>query len=384
FKVCQTSFCNSFVDVTATAKFVGPKGAIYLDNTVPGGGYTQADLDQIGALFDGPEPNMYGIDTTAFGRESDLDGNGVVIILLSDQVNNLSGTCSDGTIVLGYFFGLDLTTDPNSNQGEIFYGLVPDPGNEDCTASRSFALLRLPPIFIHEFQHMISFNQHSLVRSGLPEQLWLNEGLSHFAEELGGRLLPDARCPQASSCLSQFVGSGNLQNAFSYLSDIEGNFLVTTSGIGSLGERGAGWLFVRWLADQFATDTILGTSLTRSLVQTTSTGAANVVAVTGEPFDQLIGQWQLANQMEGNSTFTEPTGRLRYRSWDFAELFPSYPVNPDRVLGNSFGRTGTLRAGSGRHTYIDRPPNSGPFDIQLRGGQNFANLQPRLAVLRFH
>ncbi|MGH7657127.1 MAG: hypothetical protein ACREL6_02755, partial [Gemmatimonadales bacterium] len=259
FKVCQTSSCNSFVDVTATAKFVGPKGAIYLDNTVPGGGYTQADLDQIGALFDGPEPNMYGIDTTAFGRESDLDGNGVVIILLSDQVNRLSGTCSDGTIVLGYFFGLDLTTDPNSNQGEIFYGLVPDPGNEDCTASRSFALLRLPPIFIHEFQHMISFNQHSLVRSGPPEQLWLNEGLSHFAEELGGRLLPDARCPQASSCLSQFVGSGNLQNAFTYLSNIEDNFLVTTSGIGSLGERGAGWLFVRWLADQFATDTILGT-----------------------------------------------------------------------------------------------------------------------------
>jgi hypothetical protein len=33
----------------------------------------------------------------------------------------------------------------------------------------------VPITFIHEFQHMISFNQHVLVRGGDGEVLWLNE-----------------------------------------------------------------------------------------------------------------------------------------------------------------------------------------------------------------
>ena len=48
FQVCSSTSCNSFVDVAATAKYVGPKGAIYLDDTVPTGGYTQADIDSVG------------------------------------------------------------------------------------------------------------------------------------------------------------------------------------------------------------------------------------------------------------------------------------------------------------------------------------------------
>ena len=48
---------------------------------------------------------------------------------------------------------------------------------------------------------MISYNQHVLVAAGSAEDTWLNEGLSHFAEELGGRSVPDAECqPTSSSC----------------------------------------------------------------------------------------------------------------------------------------------------------------------------------------
>jgi hypothetical protein len=160
FQVCGDTDCsdNGFVRVIATARFVGPRGAIYLDNTVPGGGLSQADIDSLGALFDGPSPNIYEIDTTAFGSPSDLDGNSVVIVLLTDAVNDLSGTCSDGSIILGYFFGLDLVSDPHSNNGEIFYGLVPDPNAATCAASKNFVFDNLPPVLIHELQHMISFN----------------------------------------------------------------------------------------------------------------------------------------------------------------------------------------------------------------------------------
>ena len=65
FEVCATTDCNAFVQSTATAKVVGSKVAIFLDDTVPAGGYAQADLDKVGALFDS---QLYPIDTTAFGR----------------------------------------------------------------------------------------------------------------------------------------------------------------------------------------------------------------------------------------------------------------------------------------------------------------------------
>ena len=74
----------------------------------------------------------------------------------------------------------------HSNDGEVFYGAVPRdaPG---CSAYTKANVTRSQPgVFIHEFQHMISFNQHVLVRGGNVEETWLNEGLSHFAEELGG------------------------------------------------------------------------------------------------------------------------------------------------------------------------------------------------------
>jgi hypothetical protein len=165
FEVCATTDCNDFVQSTATAKVVGAKVAIFLDDSVPSGGYLQADLDKVGQLFDS---QLYPIDTTAFGRETDLDNNGVVVVLLTPRVNALSPDCnSTGSVILGYFFGLDLLpSQTHSNDGEVFYGLVPDPGNSSCDISKNFATSFLPPVFIHEFQHMISFGQHVVTRQG--------------------------------------------------------------------------------------------------------------------------------------------------------------------------------------------------------------------------
>ena len=203
FQVCGTTTCSSFKTVIATAKYVGPKGAIFLDDVVPAGGFTQADIDTLGILFDGgvagTAPNMYQIDTTAFGRESDIDANGKVIFLLTDAVNDLSGSCTGGSIILGFFYGGDLLPrsggNPGSNEAEIFYGLVPNTTG-GCAVSLNFVKQQIAPVFIHEFQHMISYNQHVLVRPGVSgEEVWLNEGLSHFAEELGGRLLGNGPGP---------------------------------------------------------------------------------------------------------------------------------------------------------------------------------------------
>jgi hypothetical protein len=395
FDVCATTACDSFVTADATAKVVGQRVAIFLDDSAPPG-YTQTDLDQVGTLFDA---HLYPIDTTAYGRESDLDGNGVVIVLLTRRVNELSPNCtSDGSVILGYFFGLDLLpSQSHSNDGEVFYGLVPGQITPGCTIDKAFATQNLPAVFIHEFQHMISFNQHVLIRSGQAEDTWLNEGLSHFAEELGGRLVPDSFCqPDFTNCESEFVGS-NIEDAYQYLDDPESHFLIEPgSSSGTLAERGANWLFVRWLADHFAATQPEGTELTRQLVQTNRLGSANVASVTGVDFSTLVGQWQLANYLDDLSGFTPTSNRLQYSSFNLRALYLSnfnngvfpkpYPLTPDSTSTGSYDRVGVLRAGSGRHVLIQQPAGSGEVAFVLTDGGGSTALstatKPRIALAR--
>ena len=372
--ISSTSSPFTFTQVTATAKYVGRKVAIYLDDAAPSGGYSQTDLDQTGALFD---TQMYAVDSAAFGTESDIDGNSVVAVVLSPAINKLSGNCnSTGSIILGFFFGLDLLpSQANSNAGEVFYSLVPDPLNATCTVPLSLARQYLEPTFIHEFQHMISFNQHVLVRGGDAESTWLNEGLSHFAEELGARKLPDAPGDPAGTRFSQFA-IGDVTNAYDYLLDPEQHFLIEPLGsLGRLPERGANWLFVRWLIDHFDTDP-LGANLTRQLLSTSATGSANVQAVTGQTFATLVTQWQMANYLDDLSGFQDAGGRLSYSSWNFRNTYASlhsqdafrfplvFPLVPDTV-GASYDRTGTLRGGSGHHVLIEQAPSSGAVEVKL-------------------
>ncbi len=397
FDVCATTACDSFVQSTAKAKVVGQRVAIYLDVLDDGAptGYTQADLDNVGQLFDS---YLYPIDTTAFGRESDLENNGVVIVLLTQRVNQLSPNCNTtGSVILGFFYGLDLLpSQPNSNDGEIFYGLVPGTITPGCTISKSFATQTLPGVFIHEFQHMISFNQHVLVRSGTSEDTWLNEGLSHFAEELGGENVPDNFCTSPfANCESQFNGA-NLDNAYGYLNDPEASFLVEPgTSTGTLEERGANWLFLRWLADHFAATQPQGTELTRALLQTNRTGMANVQAVTGEDFSTLASQWQLANYLTNLSGFTPVSDRLRYTSLNLRAIYQlnfqngvfakPYPLTPDSTRTGAYDRTGVLRGGSGRHVRIIQPVSSGEVNLVLTGGASSpvsSVAKPRIAVAR--
>ena len=395
FQVCADRTCSGFVSVTATLDHIGPHGLLYLDDAAPSNGYTGADLTRLGALFDN---FMYPIDTTSFGRETDLDGNGAVIILLSSAVNHLSGNCNaTGSVVLGFFFPDDLVPgSPGSNNGEIFYGLVPDPGNSTCSISRSFALRGMGPTFLHEFQHMISFGHHVVLAHGQAEDNWLDEGLSRLAEELGGREIPDSFC-SPNTCISTYA-LGDIENAFEYLQKdtLEVSPLIEPGNVdGTLPENGANWLFVRWLADHFASDSILGTSLTRALDGADSptgialTGSTNVSAVTSVDFPGLVGEWQLANFLTAASGFTEPTGRLHYRSWDFLSVFTAtfggFPLQPDTLATQQYSHVGVLQPGSGRHLLVIQAPMSPEVDVMLTspdGGEVSTAVVPRVAVAR--
>jgi hypothetical protein len=151
------------------------------------------------------------------------------------------------------------------------------------------ATATVPTTFIHEFQHMISFGQHVLVRGGNDEVIWLNEGMSHIAEETGGRFY-EQKYPSPSgrtNPLQFFPDSAqafvvpNLQNAYKYLQAPRTVSPTLYQSSGSLDERGATWLFLRWLADQ------KGEGIFARLEQTSLTGRQNIEAVAGEMLSSL-------------------------------------------------------------------------------------------------
>jgi hypothetical protein len=382
---------DDYVSVTGTVKHVGQKVVIYLDDASPTtGGYTQSDIDQIGSLFD---DELYPIDTTAFGRESDVDGDGQVLVLLTDRVTRLAG-CSNGQVVVGFFFAVDLFADlVGSNNAEVFYGLTPDPA---CSVDRTRAVDLLPGVFIHEFQHMINFNQHVLLRDGDAEDTWLNEGLSMFAQELGARQVPDARCSN-NDCLSQFAFD-NFDNSYNFLRQLEENALIGPAAPPlPLTEYGASWLFVRWLGDHFSASQPLAPDLTRKLVQTSRTGAGNVENATGAEFPDLITEWQLANFTESLATFNPADDRLTYTSWPFREIWAdlnsrdpgdfdtAYPLDPD-VTSGDFETAGNLHPGAGKHVLIQQGPNDPELDFKITRTDGAtvlpASAAARVAVLR--
>ncbi len=369
FRVCESS-CSSFASVQAEARFVGSHAAIYVDGAAPASGFSQAEVDSLGRMFDN---HLYEVATRAFGAESDIDGNGVVIILLTPAVNRLTPTEQCATsVIMGYFFGaLDLNpaqrNNPNSNRGEIFYSLTPDPtGSVTCTLTRDQLLRMIPVTFVHEFQHMISYNQHVLMRGGPQEVLWLNEALSHLAEDLAARRF----LHQGSGAEFQFFSRGNLANAYGFLRDPEPSFVLPSMGVGTLPERGAGWLFIRWLVDQHYP------WITRELVETGRTGAANVEAVVGEPFGRLLWQWLLATYVSDLPEF-EPPQRLTYTSWDLRSAFASlhesfpdrfdrpFPIDPPVFDRGSFDLNGVLRSGSGIFVIVRQEPHGNGFAVQL-------------------
>jgi hypothetical protein len=385
---------GDYVQVASTARYVGTKVGIFLDDAAPvEGGYTQEDLDAIGRLFD---DYLHPIDVDAFGDETDVNGDGLVLVLLTDRVTQLIG-CGQGQIVVGLFFAVDLIAGHvGSNNAEIFYGLAP---NEACGVDRVRAVEALPGVFIHEFQHMINYGQHVFERDGDAEDTWLDEGLAGMAEELGGRLVPDDRCAN-SDCLTQFQ-SGNFVNAYEYLAQVNSAYLIGPRQPPiPLTQYGATWLFVRWLSDHFADEPILGNDLTRALVQTTRTGAENVVSVTDEPFDQLVGEWQLANYLEDHPDFEDVTAgtRFRYPSWNIRDIYASFhqqdpaqfpsafPLEPEVFAGGDYIRTGELLAGSGRHLLVEQAGSVPDVDLRLTSpdGENAlsADASPRTVLLR--
>lgn len=384
--------------VTARARYVGSRIAVFVD-TVSAAAFTDAEWQSLGALMDG---TLAPAAESAFGTASDVDSNGRVLVLFSPVVNSMVSAlqCARSGFVRGFFNPEDLRSGGTGNAGEVFYALVPDPtGRFSCAHSPDDVKRWTPPVFIHEYQHMISYGEHVVRRGGQAEEPWLNEGLSHIAEELGSRLYESRYpAPQQRSRPGQLVPDSaeafllpNVGNAYDWLDQpmFASPIAYDSASFGSLVERGASWLFLRWLLDQG------GAATTRGLVQTRLTGLANLEAVAGRPVPTLLGDFALAifaDSVAGQPRTSVPA-RLRFGGRALRTIFADYlAANPAK--GNGFPVRPTLlqsRRGYGMRGltmqyFLAEPATGNPARLLHFSAGNLSLLptarRPQLAILR--
>lgn len=358
-----------FTRVQASRRFAGSRILLYVDDRAAAA-YTDTELAALGTLYNDV---LYPTARGAFGEESDVDGNGRILVLLTPAVNALvdASECATFGFATGFFYGFDLVSaTAESNRAEIFYALTPDPsGTYSCPHTKAEVSALLPATFVHELQHMISFG-HRVVRLGRSAEVpWLNEGLSHVAEELGalyyeakypppaGRTNPDQLFPDSAAPLVMadvFNSYRYLQSSpqYSVVSCVPGSYCSTP-------ERGGAWLFLRWLRDATG-----DTKLYERLVQTDRQDRANVAAAAGRSFEDLFGDFAIA--LWGDSIAGAPRMRTspmhRFSSRNLRRLYESlyravgplggipqsFPITPIEIamgtLRRSAMRPGSLQA----------------------------------------
>jgi hypothetical protein len=263
----------------------------------------------------------YRLDTLNFGAPTDIDSNGRVAILFTPAVNSIPAP--PGAVVGGLFAGRDLepvATCVASNEGEMFYMPVPDPnqtinGNYKVKSDVAISVL---PTLVHEFQHLINAGRRQYVNNApTAEEIWLNEGLSHIAEELlyyrmsgntpGSNI--DLTVVQSSQAQTDAINNyqvNNLVRAGLYMQAPERN---SPYGLTDLLEmRGAIWQLLRYSADRKGG---VERSTWSSLVNTTASGQANFNAVFGSIItnarDLAVAQFADDAGLGLDATFTNPS-----------------------------------------------------------------------------
>lgn len=286
---------------------------VVADTENPTGGYTDAEYLTVGQQFD----DVYAMDVAAFGDPSDIDTNGKVVMFFTRAVNEMTPKGS-GSVVGGFFYGRDLFPKADSpvlgpgsgcatsNVSEMFYLAVPDPNalvNGNTTFTKNFISHLTLSTTAHELQHLINAARRLYVNTTATnfEVVWLNEGLSHIAEELLFYRQSNGLAPRSDVDSLDF--KGNQTNVDSYNYNQQSNFgrfreflLKPTVASpyapdDSLWTRGATWDFLRYAADHRGAND--GDTWFK-LVNSTKTGLPNLQDVFGTSLMSIFRDWSVS------------------------------------------------------------------------------------------
>jgi hypothetical protein len=372
------SSCSEFTEITATVQKVGSKGIWYTDDANPTGDpLTQGDIDSASTLFD---DFIYPFATAFFDVPSDIDNNSKIIIVLTKEVNAMdaAGFVYSGDLV-------DRSSCAYSDEGEIFYGYVPD-----GTYTRQSVVNFLPVLIAHEFTHNIQISRRTVLLSGgtFPAS-WIAEGQATFAEEVVGhaytgnsagnnydgsvaRAGPPYWYWQGLTKLGYYFGGNGGTKVANAPEDctLFGNFSGNIGVCDQSSFYGASWSMLRYLTDRFYSAD--PSAFHKDIISANPgmLGVANVEAVTQMNFDTLFAQWGAMLYMDDWSPGVP--AELSMTSWDLphvlSEVAATAGLEPaDRAFG-AFSDSRSVRGGSHAYTIVSAAGSRPALAIRVRDG----------------
>jgi hypothetical protein len=212
----------------------------------------------------------------------------------------------------------------------------------------------------------------------------------HYEEKFpppSGRTNPSQIFPDSANA---FIVE-QLANSYDYLAEAKDNS-VTLFETGECCEgRGASWLFLRFLGDQF------DSTVYKRLVQTKLTSIANVENATGRSFASLFGDFGIAVYVDSLPGVAQAQIPPQYRfvsrnlrflydalhrasSSDFPLPFPIVPT----PLAHTQQLSTTMEPGTSAYYELSTPPGSGNVSISFGAGSGSFDplLQAQVGIYR--
>jgi hypothetical protein len=213
----------------------------------------------------------------------------------------------------------------------------------------------------HEFQHLINASRRLYINTAATdfEVVWLNEGLSHIAEELLFYQQSDGLAPRMDIDSTKFKTDQKNVDAYNY--DQQSNFgrfrqyLLKPSTSSpyapddSLWTRGATWSFLRYAADHRGTS---DGDTWQQLDNSTTTGLANLTNVFGSSLPTMFRDWAIANIADD---VPNVANEWQHPSWNFRSVFdfiPSIKVYPLSTVTVGDGSPLAVSLNGGSAAYV--------------------------------
>jgi hypothetical protein len=394
----SSNFCQNGIDVTTVVRKVGTSSVWLEDVANPGGGFSDSQFQVLATDFDEtilPEISDY------FGDPTDIDGNGRIVIVISQEVNRMSQAL--GFVVTTDFFPGQC---PASNGGEYYYARAPDPAGtvigpdgEGRPYSVEDALADAPVLLAHETTHIIQFGRRIFLEDvNFLQTVWELEGQATLAEEITGfrfqgfaprRNLgfevafnnppqgPEFWYQAGFVDLAVYYGfrgpterSTGAPEGCGWLSrDTAGACQIMSGGQLEDYRRlpyGVSWSFLRWISDHYH-DRFPGgeRELHRRLVGNPNRGFQTLQEVVGEPVPPMLARWAASLYVDGRLPPGVGDPLLRFPSWDLRGIEERL-VEPAHLRArpagfNSFNLPMTVAAGSSAYVILSggsRPAHS--------------------------
>ncbi|CAN5666588.1 hypothetical protein BH23GEM6_BH23GEM6_20650 [soil metagenome] len=322
---------------TARVVAVSNRAVVVADDANPPGGFTQAEYAAFGTQVDNL---VYPVLTQTFGEPHDMDGNQRVIIFFTPAVNDLTLRGS-GFFVGGFFFDRDLfpktgnSACAGSNAAEMLYLMVPDPqrASSEPAFSKENVSRRTLSVIGHELQHLINSSRRLHVnKAQVWEEVWLNEGLSHIAEELlffrVSGLAPRANhgpeILQTHRRTFEEYQLDNFERTIQYMNNPAlHSFMASgnTADRGNLPMRGATWSFLRYAADRRGGNE---RDLWFGLLNSKTSGIANIREVMATDPLSWAHDWTVSLFTDDHLTTAD--SRFQQPSWNYRTMVPASRV----------------------------------------------------------